>query len=520
MKSNLGWFAVAGAALGLAGVLAWGQSFTVPSGTGSGGSATNAVTSLNGDTTGAQSIAVGTSGTDVAVADSGATHTINIPTASATARGALSAAHWSLMIGKLDSNAVLGLLAGTGAVTNLQSAGNSNSTRFQMVVNGTNGTGQIKTISAGSNITITEEGTNVSVAASGGAATTNFNVASFHVAEVSNMLYTAFLNVRSNAYISFLTVSNTFQQLGTNLAVQGTNLVLNGTVGNYFTNTIASSGSTNLIVTNLLDGQTVVMDVFVNIGTTVALCTAPEVPIPGAWYFDGAAIALNSNGWSRVVVSRYGTLTNVLVATPGYEFAVDGSIVNVTNHTLRRITQTLTPFLTNLPALSSKTFTYVPLGGTNISVRQAGGTNFFDVTGEVNALGSSGVTFSSLAGAVSNVVALKWNTWTNYVPGTSNFVFSFNTNRYELKNQTRIVWTNLLEEPTAVAADMTIHVHNTTASDLTNVWPAYGAQHGYFFHTNVNNPILSTTTLTTGKHGVASFTCFGTNIFGTWTEWP
>lgn len=133
---------------------------------------------------------------------------------------------------------------------------------------------------------------------------------------------------------------------------------------------------------------------------------------------------------------------------------------------------------------------------------------------------NSGVVTIQVPTIVTNTTALKWNVWTNYVQTVSNFVFSFNTNRVELKNQTNVVFTNIVEEATAVGADMAVHIHNTTGVTMGLVWPAYGAQHGYFFQTNINNPILTSTTLTTGKHGVASFTAFGTNIFATWSEWP
>jgi hypothetical protein len=53
------------------------------------------ITALNGLTAQVQTFAVGTSGTDFAISSATSTHTFNLPTASATNRGALSSADWS-----------------------------------------------------------------------------------------------------------------------------------------------------------------------------------------------------------------------------------------------------------------------------------------------------------------------------------------------------------------------------------------------------------------------------------------
>jgi hypothetical protein len=53
------------------------------------------LTALNGLTAQVQNLAVGTSGTDFAISSTGATHTFNLPTASATNRGALSSTDWT-----------------------------------------------------------------------------------------------------------------------------------------------------------------------------------------------------------------------------------------------------------------------------------------------------------------------------------------------------------------------------------------------------------------------------------------
>jgi len=58
------------------------------------------MTALNGLTDAVQTISTGTTGSDFNVASSGTIHTFNIPTASATTRGALSTTDWSAFNGK------------------------------------------------------------------------------------------------------------------------------------------------------------------------------------------------------------------------------------------------------------------------------------------------------------------------------------------------------------------------------------------------------------------------------------
>jgi hypothetical protein len=60
------------------------------------------LTALNGLTTQVQSFATGTSGTDFGISSATSTHTFNLPTASATNRGALSSADWSTFNGKFN----------------------------------------------------------------------------------------------------------------------------------------------------------------------------------------------------------------------------------------------------------------------------------------------------------------------------------------------------------------------------------------------------------------------------------
>jgi hypothetical protein len=74
------------------------------------------ITALNGLTAQVQFFATGTSGTDFAISSSTATHTFNLPTASATNRGALSSADWTTFNNK-QSTISLTTTGTSGAAT-------------------------------------------------------------------------------------------------------------------------------------------------------------------------------------------------------------------------------------------------------------------------------------------------------------------------------------------------------------------------------------------------------------------
>jgi hypothetical protein len=81
---------------------------------------TTGLTALNGLTSQVQFFAVGTSGTDFAISSASDTHTFNLPTASATNRGALSSADWTTFNNKtsnLGTVTSVGLSSATSGVT-------------------------------------------------------------------------------------------------------------------------------------------------------------------------------------------------------------------------------------------------------------------------------------------------------------------------------------------------------------------------------------------------------------------
>jgi hypothetical protein len=81
------------------------------------------ITAINSLTGAAQTLTTGTTGTDFGISSTGTTHTFNIPTASASNRGLLSAANWSTFNNKQDTI--------TGAATSIVS---SNLTNYRALV--------------------------------------------------------------------------------------------------------------------------------------------------------------------------------------------------------------------------------------------------------------------------------------------------------------------------------------------------------------------------------------------------
>ena len=75
------------------------------------------LTALNGLTAQVQNLAVGTSGTDFAISSVASTHTFNLPTASATNRGALSSADWTTFNDKASYTPRVQTVASNATVT-------------------------------------------------------------------------------------------------------------------------------------------------------------------------------------------------------------------------------------------------------------------------------------------------------------------------------------------------------------------------------------------------------------------
>jgi hypothetical protein len=98
-------------------VITAGTNITISGGTISANDTDTGITSLNGLTALSQTFATGSSGTDFNISSATSTHTFNIPTASATNRGALSSTDWTTFNNK--QNTITNPVTGTGTTNEL-----------------------------------------------------------------------------------------------------------------------------------------------------------------------------------------------------------------------------------------------------------------------------------------------------------------------------------------------------------------------------------------------------------------
>jgi hypothetical protein len=193
------------------------------------------LTTLNGLTSQAQYFAVGTTGTDFNISSITDTHTFNLPTASATNRGALSTTDWSTFNNKANANTEL----------NIRRTGYTVYNEFLASI--TNGSYSQATILAG---TITS--------ATGNVDANHFGVVTFNSFTTANSGYYSALNPSSAVHFSCTLVAGLQSDLvfKTPVTISPTTTIRFGVGSGTITSVEYTSGFYFEIISNQLVGKT------------------------------------------------------------------------------------------------------------------------------------------------------------------------------------------------------------------------------------------------------------------------
>jgi hypothetical protein len=211
---------------------------------------TTGLTALNGLTNQVQFFAVGTSGTDFAISSATDTHTFNLPTASASNRGALSSADWTTFNGK--QNALTNPVTGTGTSGQVAYFNGTSAITGEsgLVWDAANNNLSIGGATANSNLTVSgSDNTDIFTVLAGansrlhvGTVTTGTNV---YVRSQNN--YTLNLGVNTSNYLSIFNSGNIF--IGTSASDNGARFQVSGygafTVTGDNTRALSVIGTTN-----------------------------------------------------------------------------------------------------------------------------------------------------------------------------------------------------------------------------------------------------------------------------------
>ncbi len=420
----------------------------------------NAVTSLNGLTNSAQTFTTGATGTDFNIVSSGTVHSLNIPSASATSRGALAAADWITFNNKTGSvtastPAAVTTAATTATINNTMAYWNANQLQGKDIATTAPANGQVLTYNTAT--------TKWEPAAIPTVTTTvsNTNTAPNSLSTTVNGITGAIVPI-INA-VSNTSAANTLKTTVNGIAGATVNIINTNTLTQNGTNQLVST--VNGVAATALTAN-ITGDVTGNMGAAVVskINGSPLGTITGA--SNGQVLTWNGSAWVPAAVSTTTTVSNTNNAPNSLSTTVNGitgaavaivnSVSNNSNNntlttTVNGITGTSVPIVNSIANTSSAntlttsvngvtgasapivnsignassgnsltttvngiTGTAVPIINT-ISNNMSGG----NLTTTVNGITSAPLNLAGLLPATTNSLALSGNTLTSTVNGVS-----------------------------------------------------------------------------------------------------
>lgn len=365
------------------------------------------IISINGLTASSQFLVTGTSGTDFNIASIGATHTFNIPNASAINRGLLTPADWSTFNNKQPAGNYITALTGDATATGPGSVPitlatvNSSPGTYNFATLTVNAKGLVTSATSGSAIT----------SINGNTLTAQSIVAGTGISVVSSVGTTTITNTSPSSGGTVTSVSQTTNSIS-GLTVTGSPITTSGTLAlTLAQSTTSTNGYLSSTDWNIFNNKQPA-------GNYITALTG-DVTATGPGSAAATLATVNGN------VGSFGSSTSIpsfTVNAKGLITAASGNVVIAPAGTLTGTTlasNVVSSSLTSVGTITSGTWNgtiiTVPFGGTGLSTLTANNV----ILGN----GTSSPTFVA-PGTSGNLLTSNGTTWTSAAPATSGTVTS------------------------------------------------------------------------------------------------
>jgi hypothetical protein len=406
------------------------------------------VSALNGLTANTQYFATGTSGTDFAISSATDTHTFNLPTASATNRGALSSADWSTFSGKVGGSGASGQVAYWNGTSSQTGSNNLfwNNANANLGI-GSNAVNSVWKLGVDGNVALTGSLSLGPITGSGSNAFLEVTASQFRI------------YAHTSRYLSFSANANEYARLQTN--------------GNFILGSTFSDGGQRLQVQG---------DAFIKgSGATSATSgfTIQNSASTELVRVDNSGQAFFSN---RIAVNR------IQVTSTANQLELVGGIGGATGGTGIQLGQ-----FTNATNTSG-TFDRVLAAGSFLPTSGTGLFNGIQISATINQTGGAngitrGLYVNPTLTAAADWRSIEWSNnsgWGLYGAGTApNWLGGNTTIRGSVSNSTTIfqVQNLLASNALTIRGDKTVIVDSLVVSDGTNkgFTASYAGAGGYQF---------------------------------------
>lgn len=211
-------------------------------------------------------------------------------------------------------------------------------------------------------------------------------------------------------------LTNSIQEVGRSLFLRTTNMWADGGMSQLYSNVFAANagGLTNILATNILDGQSLDIWFFPSNGVNVGF---PQ--FADSDYLEGS-FSPQTNRWNLARISRRNTTTNIWLVSKGYELAAGAGITFSTNHP----SATIGVRIADSPTITNSVILVPSSGSTTVIKAAASSASVTNLTGILHKLSTSPVELDANAASKFSV--------TNRITAATTLIFTNTSDGQEI----------------------------------------------------------------------------------------